>query len=450
MGIECLIVSTNRLVTPYPVYPLGAAYLSGSMEAHGHRVTHIDLLSEEGFSGLENLLSSKEFKLAAISTRNIDTVDSSDPLSLLEDTVKAVRIIRRNSSMPVVLGGPAFSIMPNELMKITGADYGVVGEGEEVLPLIAGLVEHNKKPDSRIIYGNKMKSRWYAGRYSKNAVEYYLRHGGMLNLQSKRGCPYKCSYCSYPNIEGKVVRYRDSEEVAEEFFRLVNEYGAKHIFFTDSVFNDHDGHYLKVAEALVKAGNNVSWCAFFRPTSMEKDEFKLLKKAGLSAMELGTDASTDITISALNKGFEFSDVVNFNENAVALGIPCAHFVIFGGPGETPDTLRQGLKNIEGLKDSVIFAFTGIRLLPGTALYETALHEGLINDDSSLVEPFFYFSREIERDLLDKSIRKAWHGRMERVYPCSDMEARVSMLHEMGHVGPMWDALIRHRLKRVTG
>ncbi len=447
MGIDCLLVSTNRVVNPYPVYPLGIACLADVLERAGHRVVHYDLLSCGGVEGLVSLLSERSFDLAGVSIRNIDTVDSSDPVSLTEDTVKVVRLLKAHGKMPVVLGGPAFSIMPEALMELTGCDYGIVGEGEELIVHVADLVEQGRRPSGRIMHGRPSVNFRGVGRFNAECAEFYLKHGGMLNIQTKRGCPYRCAYCSYPGIEGSTMRFREPEAVAADFSRLVKDYGARYVFFTDSVFNDSAGHYISVAEALVKSGNRTPWCAFFRPSRVESDVLELLAASGLAAMEIGTDAATDTTLAALDKGFVFDDAVAMNLRAVELGIPCAHYIMFGGPDETVETVAEGLENTERLVDSVVFAFLGIRILPGTALHRRSLDEGLIESRDSLLEPVFYFSPHVDRGEMDRAIRDAWQGRIERIYPCAEAEERVRQLHDMGYVGPMWDALVRHRLKK---
>jgi len=218
--------------------------------------------------------------------------------------------------------------------------------------------------------------------------------------------------------------------------------GARYIFFADSAFNDSQGHYLQVAEALVRAGNQTPWCAFFRPQNLTRDKLKLLQRAGLTAMELGTDATSDTTLAGLNKGFTFADALRTNELAVELNIPCAHFVIFGGPGETEQTVEEGMANIEQLHHSVTFAFTGIRILPNTKVHALAVSQQVIREDTPLLEPIFYFSPAIDPEKLDHRLRTAWKGRLDKIYPASQMQDRIRYLHQRGHIGPMWDLLIR--------
>lgn len=444
MGLNCLLISTNQVMTPYPVYPLGVAHLAGALEAAGHHVFYYDVLAHGGVVVLRDQLLNSPPDLVGLSIRNLDTVDSTAPDSFIGYASEVMSVVRECSTAPVVLGGPAFSIVPEEMMALLQADFGIVGEGEILLPWLADCLEQGRPPAETILRSNPSAEPWAPVLYDKNTVDYYLGWGGMLNVQTKRGCPYRCAYCSYPSLEGCRYRFKPPEAVAETVIKATRDFGAKYVFFTDSVFNDAQGHYLQVAEALVRAGNKTPWCAFFRPEGLKKEALELLKSSGLSAMELGTDAASDTTLAGLNKGFDFAEVIRANDLAGDLGIPCAHFIIFGGPGENSATLSQGIDNIARLKRSVVFAFTGIRVLPGTAMEARAVADGVMTIDQSLLAPFFYFSPDVTAEEIDIVLRREWTGRFDRIYPASVMEERIRHLHRRGHEGPMWDFLVRQR------
>ena len=447
MSAECLLISVNQVTTPYPVYPLGAACLVGALQAKGHDASHFDVLADGGREGLDSYLSGKHFDLIGVSIRNLDTVDSAAPKECVTGVVDLMHLIRQKTIAPVVLGGAAFSIMPQALMELLDADYGVVGEGEELLPWLATEIAAGTPPAEKIFYSESRKQVWQNPVFTESAAQFYIKQGGMLNVQTKRGCPHTCSYCNYPSIEGRHVRYRDPDEVAEEVARLETDYGARYIFFTDSVFNDGKGHFLEIAEALIRRDNKTPWSAFFRPQNLERDHLRLLKRSGLAAVELGTDAATDITLAGINKKFTFADVLKIHERVIQEEIPCAHFIMFGGPGEDEETLQQGLKNIEKFEKSVVFAFVGIRILPGTAIFDRAVQDDLIKTDQSLLRPIFYFSPHVSRERIEEQLKQSFSHRLDRIYPCSEFEDRITMLHNMGHVGPLWNLVLGSNRRR---
>ncbi|NLC71436.1 MAG: lipid biosynthesis B12-binding/radical SAM protein [Desulfuromonadaceae bacterium] len=440
------LLSTNVTVDPYPVYPLGMAVLAGALTAKGHQVFQYDFLA----GGCDEALlrrAIEEFHpdLVGLSLRNIDNVDSFSGGNgwYLAQARDQVKLVRKATGAPLVVGGPAFSIMPEAILDYLGADYGIVGEGERALcALIDRLMSGETIPPLFVDSGPALKREEMAAPlYRQDLVEFYVGRSGMINLQTKRGCPFVCAYCTYPFLEGNRFRPRDPAAVVEDLRGIRRDHGNPTVFFTDSIFNDSEGHYLVLAEEIIRSQINVRWCAFFRPAGMGRPELALLKRSGLYALELGTDAASDATLSELGKGFAFSEVLRFNEDCLAERLPCAHFIIFGGPGETAATLAVGLKNIAALGPSVVFAFSGIRILPGSPLCERARREGVITAGQSLLEPFYYHSPSIDIDSMNELIRHSFQGFRQRIFPPSDGQVRMEVMRRFGFSGILWDRLV---------
>lgn len=442
---HCLLVSANRTTRPYPVFPLGLAHLIDAVQKQGHFVDHIDVLASNGTHSLVRLLQEKKYDVIGISIRNIDSVDSSSPELLLNDIAEIIELIRKISPSPIVLGGPGFSIMPEELLEYLNGDFGVVGEGELAFPELINCILEKKPITQRLFSRELIHYPQCTPHYTKEITDFYISHGGMLNIQTKRGCGYGCTYCSYPSIEGRIPRYRDPVEIAEEVRRITTDNEARYIFFTDSVFNDHTDHHLQIAEALLQSENTIPWCAFFRPHNIKIEDLRLMKRSGLAALELGTDCATDETLGAINKGFTFENVVTINERIVSESLPCAHFVMFGGPSETVQTFHRGLHNLDRLRRSIVFAYVGLRILPGTELYKRALSEKFIHTDTNLIHPVFYFSPGVDQHYLDQTIKENFKNKHDRIYPMKEMEEYIRLFHSLGHSGPLWDLLLRKRL-----
>ncbi len=443
MGIRCFLISTNTVTTPYAVHPLGIAHLSGALRQHGHEVEQFDVLAKPEQAVLAQRLIDFQPDLIGISIRNIDTVDSNDPQYFLDGLSETLGAIRTHSSAPIVVGGSAFSLFPDKIMALSGADYGITGEGEQSMCDLAEALERGTPPAiGTFINGSPSRAgKWFPVAYDDGIADYYLRRGGTLNVQTKRGCPFRCDYCSYPLLEGRRYRYRDPEEVADEVSRLTAEHNAKFVFFTDSVFNDLKGEYLKIAEALIRQGNTTPWCAYFRPSRMERDALETLKRSGLHSIEYGTDATSDVTLKGMHKSFTMEEVFHTQKLTSELGIPSAHFVIFGGPEEDRQTFEEGLGNMERLNDSVVFAFNGIRIIPNAPIQKRAIAEGIIDVDDDLLESVFYFSPRIERDYMKRRLLQEWDSRDDRVFPVTGTNSQLENLYNLGFAGPLWDKLL---------
>jgi radical SAM superfamily enzyme YgiQ (UPF0313 family) len=272
---------------------------------------------------------------------------------------------------------------------------------------------------------------------------FYLRRGGMLNLQSKRGCPFRCIYCTYPHIEGRRMRTIPPAEVAATALAL-QEAGARFLFITDSAFNADPEHSLAVADAFRSAGLAVPWGGFFAPTQPPAGYFERLARAGLSHVEFGTEAMADDVLHAYRKPFRVADVREAHAAALAADLHVAHYLLLGGPGETAATLAETLSNIDKLRRTVVFFFCGMRIYPHTALYRLAVAKGLLAPDQDLLAPVFYRCEDLDEQTIMETVRQHAGGRVNWVFGAGgeETETILDRLHGRGFVGPLWEFLIR--------
>ena len=440
-----LLISSNTAVEPYPVYPLGMSVLASSMADRGHHVAQFDFLAQ-GTSepALRRRISEFAPDFVGISLRNVDNVDSfsSERAWYLPVSRRIVEVVREATDVPVIVGGSGYSLLPEVILDYLGADYGVVGEGEQALDgLVSRLTAGGSPPRIIAAQARRLGGADIPGAaWDAEMLDYY-RPCSVIGIQTKRGCPHRCVYCSYPTLEGAELRCREPGAVADEVEKLHVAHGVTKFFFTDSVFNDKAGHYLSIAEEMLRRDLPVAWSAFFCPKKIERSTLAFLKRAGLESIEIGTDAASDRTIAGLAKPFGFDDVLALQDACRQEAIPAAHYVMFGGPEETEATLKEGVANMERLKQCVVFGFSGIRLFPQTELYARALGEGCLAPDESLLKPSYYFSPDIDRESMERTIKQAFRGRRDRIFPPGDGQMRLKVLHRFGYRGPLWDQLL---------
>ncbi|HUT25962.1 MAG TPA: B12-binding domain-containing radical SAM protein, partial [Sumerlaeia bacterium] len=103
-----------------------------------------------------------------------------------------------------------------------------------------------------------------------------------------------------------------------------------------------------------------------------------------------------------------------------------------------------------LEGCVVFAFRGVRILPGTGIHRRAVEEGVVGQADSLLEPRFYYSPEVTEGFLDAAIAKSFAPRHDRIYPPGQGMDRIQAFHRMGRRGPIWDLLLANgRRQRGT-
>ena len=450
--MKILLVSPNTLTNPYPVYPLGLDYVAGSIAPeHEVRLADLNTLS---LADLDAILLTFKPDIIGLSCRNIDNMEANGYRYFINKYQEIVVRLRINSKALIVCGGSGFTILPGQILAALAADYGIVGEGER-FGLVVEAIAKGQNPaqipgvfapagDLNIAnpppWDGPIVRKFHA---NANHNRFYLDNGGMLNLQSKRGCSFKCIYCSYPHIEGRKHRLVEPAEVARIALELQAS-GAKYFFITDSAFNSDIKHSLAVAEAFIAAGVSIPWGAFFAPVRHPDDYFSILAGAGLKHVEFGTESLAEAMLKTYRKPFTVGDVFAAHQQALTARLHVAHYFLLGGPGESATTITESLDNIDRLTRTVLFFFTGIRILPQTELYNIALAEGKITPATNLLEPIFYEADAIDRHNIEKLLIERVGKRINCVIGSGGPNggSSISKLHARGHTGPLWEHLIR--------
>jgi lipid biosynthesis B12-binding/radical SAM protein len=447
--MKIILISSNTATSPYPVYPLGMSMVAAALRAAGHEVRTLDLLQQPQ-SAILGIVQEEKPGLIGISIRNIDNVNLLNEKRYIPFVKELVGALRAVSGAPVVLGGAGFSILPERILDETEADYGIVGEGERLMVEFAANAENGRLPETRclrngtLLPGESIRPAWY----QPELMAYYQGGGSLAGIQSKRGCIHHCLYCTYPYLEGNKIRQRDPKDVVDEIEALIADFNVPQYHFTDSVFNDDEGRYIAVVEEIARRNLTVPWMAFFKPGNLDAPVVALMKKTGLHAVELGSDAACDTTLKKMGKNFSWADVVATNDLLFDHGINVAHYIMFGGPGETRETVAGGIANIGALRKAAIFVFMGIRILPGSPLMRLAIKEGVLSPDHDLLDSVYYIAPGLDQQWLHETLEAAFKNSPRVVFPPDACEGMIQMLKNLGHSGPLWELLLgEHRAKR---
>jgi radical SAM superfamily enzyme YgiQ (UPF0313 family) len=408
--MRVLIVSANREVTPDPVYPLGAAYVAAAARGAGHVVDLLDIcFVDDAIQSVTTKISTFGPDAVGVSMRNVDNVAYPLAVSYMDEHRQLVGAIRSAFSGPVVMGGPGFTMLPEEILAYTGAELGIIGEGEEaIVALLSALSEKGDlggvagliaMKDGDTVIRNRPRIiadidaiRPPARDLCDNAG--YLKWGGMGSVQAKRGCPFGCIYCTYPVVEGTAVRIREPGAVVDEIELSLKEWGVDTFFIVDSVFNNPPEHAREIAREIVKRRLKVRLSAYFSPAFITEGLLADLAQAGLTGVDLGADSLTDPVLSKLGKNFTRDDVVKAVKVAHSVGIMTCLNIIFGAPGETADSMRETADLVDDLSPTAHHAMVGIRIFPGTGLQKLAVGEGMDGARNIGLSPVFYISPSV--------------------------------------------------------
>ncbi len=450
MPRKVLLISPNRCTVPDPVFPLGLAQVNAALQQAGYETRLLDVLADS--RPLAEILREFSPDFVGVSLRNIDNVLIRKQETFFDSLATICETVRRTHPCPVVIGGSGFSIYPEILLQRSRADFGIQGEGEASFVALLGALgnggDYSDIPglvyrlEGKVVANLQRPGTMTANRELPTRpaalAAHYLGASGTLNLQTQRGCRHTCCYCTYPLIEGHVHRRRAPETVADEVVQL-QELGAKYVFIVDSVFNSSTQHVVETCEAIIRRQATLRWGCFLRPQGLTAELMQLMKRAGLTHIEFGSDSFCDEVLRDYSKRLTFAEIRQSSELARQAEIEHCHFLICGGPGETMATLETGFQNSLGLTGAVIMAVVGMRIYPGTTLADRARRESRLTKHDDLLSPAYYLAPGLTEDAVFEKLREFARRSPNWIVgdPTPEFASLVTRLRNRGVVGPLW-------------
>ncbi len=429
-------VSGNIEHLPDPVAPLGLLYVMAATPA-GHEKKLVDLCFEKDpIATLGTELSAFRPDVVAVGMRNIQNSDYSGTSTTIAHYAAIVEAARK-SSAKVVLGGSGFSVIPRALMQRLAPDFGIAGEAEGAWPqLVAALATGSNS------FGHIGGLHWFRrGELVVNPPPpafldldalpapdrtlldpRYATENGIANVQTKRGCPLHCDYCTYPVIEGRAIRRREPSRVVDELFRIVDEVpGTNHVFIVDSVFNLPPRHAKAICREMIARGWAVPWTAYANPLGFDQELAELMAQARCAGLEIGSDSGVDAVLDRLKKGFDTGAVRSMSRLCKQAGVRDCHTFILATQGETLDDVRRTLDFV-------------IDLDPFAAILMTWV------DDEEAMDPSLAASRRAFRDEVRALIARKQEEFPRWIIPGEGKNFDRRMfraLRRFGLAGPLW-------------
>jgi len=413
--MRILLVSANISVGR-PVFPLGLAYLAGSLRKMGHEIRGLDLpFHKEHKETLKKTIAEFCPQAIGISVRNVDNQHYSSPVSFLPGVRSVVEVCQESSPQAkIIVGGSGFSIMPEQLLDYLGVDLGIVGEGETAITDLVQAIEQGsncgdipgvvvrREGRTKLAKPRRMEDMDSLELPNRGIFEpkKYLQASVVLNVRTKRGCPFRCIYCTTPQIEGNKMRIITPQKVVDELEILKKVYGASEFYFTDNIFNYPTKHAESICEEIISRGLDIRWHCIANPCSLSNDLLRLMKEAGCYGLSLGNESGSPQMLKNLRKPFTVEQVSQSCLYCRELGINYTCFLLLGGPGENRKTVEESISTMERLKPDSLGINIGIRIYPNTELARMARDEGILDAHADLLPPTFYLSREIEDWIFD--------------------------------------------------
>jgi radical SAM superfamily enzyme YgiQ (UPF0313 family) len=412
--VRILFISAANDAGSIVPLPLGLACVAAATERAGHCVRLLALGSDADCEkDVRQAIERLSPDVIGISVRNIDDQNMQCPRFLLASLKQVVATCRAASSSPIVLGGAGYSIFPESTLAYLGADIGIRGEGEAGFPALLSWVDQGRlpPPPPATYFPNGAHT---PTAFASDLDDFVLPEPRLwldfpdscemrIPVQTRRGCPLDCIYCSTSAIEGRPIRRRSPESVVE-WLTALRQKGFRHFHFVDNTFNLPPSYANDLCRKLIDAELGLDWWAIVYPKWVDAELAELMAKAGCTEVSLGFESGSETMLPQLNKRFTCAEVRKISDTLAGVSIKRYGFLLLGGPRETRETVEESLQFADSLHLDALKITVGLRIYPQTPLALTAIAETFIRPDDNLLMPRFYITPSL-RDWLPERLAR---------------------------------------------
>lgn len=362
--------------------PLDLLFPATMLEKKKIKVKIVDL-NIESFDFLKKQIVEFKPTIALVSTAYVGAWQCPLPPHSIKETMQNIRDTFKGT---VGIFGPHATALPETMLRMSGADFAIIGEPEN--SIIEVIEKGYEKAKGTAFFWKKEKLKINAPPapvdFKKIPNPNYnlvnLKRYGEIVVQSSRGCPGNCLFCN-KTMYGAGYRARKLDNVIEEIKDLKKR-GFNKIYFQDLEFLFNKERITKFCNALIKSGLKIEWSCTARVNSVtDLETFKLMKRAGCKTINFGLESAAEKVIAQSGKGATVYDVEKSMDMCSRSGIIGAYNIIFGLPGEDRETINETLKFIEkhyGQKNIQIDRGFRTIYFPGSRLFELGVRDGKIN------------------------------------------------------------------------
>lgn len=338
---------------------LGVAYIVAILENEKHNVDFIDLYLTEG-----ELPDVTNYDFVGIHSTSITF------MSTLEILKKLHQYRKQGWKGKIMVGGPHASIMPESFPDYV--DHIVQGEGEYAVRDIV-----NGRNKNRIIRYQRIKNLDELPRPAYHHFKYLtysrwdvkmLEVEPIATMNTSRGCPFSCTFCSVGAIWGKKYTYHSADRIIDDIQYLNKDFNAKGIFFREDNFTLNNKRVRDFCELLIKKKLDLRWMCETRVDSLSEKLLKIMHRSGCRCIYVGVEAATQRLLEILNKKITVSQVKQVARWCHKFGIKIHASFLTNVPRETIDDKKAIFELLREIKPHS-FIINRYRGYPGSKIYE---------------------------------------------------------------------------------
>jgi radical SAM superfamily enzyme YgiQ (UPF0313 family) len=371
----------------------------------------------------------------------------------------------RAAGIPVVMGGPHVTAMPDEALGRNGglrhADAVALGEADETWPRI---VEDAVRGELKDVYAAGQEQKPNLRNYPAipwesldlqqfNRIPGFLRrvmehfHTGwetfhIIPIESGRGCPYGCEFCTVTGFFGDSIRFRSNESIVSEMLRLKKRArearGQIAVFFVDDNFAINVKRTKSLLRDIIAADAQLPWVGQISANLLRDEELvDLIAASGGKWIFIGMESLNPENLASVNKNFvkpaEFAAVL---ERLARRHVYAITSFIFGLDHDTPGVARRTLDAIRSWPPGLP-VFGQITPFPATPLYNNLRAEGRLTRPTHWLDftPFqmAHLPLRMSCSEVQAEVRQAWTGAYSPAATVRAVESIEAAPYKISHL-----------------
>ncbi len=413
-------------------FPLGLTYLAATAKRAGFDCRILDMDAAEPKTGTVDFTQEYERYQSYVAglndprhptwdlLRSLVLDEKPDFIGITAMTTKFGSVIQTARfcrqvlpRVPIIVGGPHASTMPDLTMQVPEVDCVLRGEADETLPLLLqtlrdhgdlaavggltwrrdGRVVHN--PDARFV--TDLDSLPIPDRGALMHPRNYSSED-MGVLLTSRGCPYRCSYCFH--MWDRRVRFHSVPRVIEEIRQIRKEFGTAQFSIKDDSFTVRRRHVVDLCEAIGREPYRIGFNCTTRVNLIDDELLAVMKKAGCMQINVGIESGSEEILKLTDKDITHDQVRRAGRLMNKHRIFWSGYFMMGLPQETEEDIRATVRFLREVRPY----YGGIGVynpFPRTKLFDQGVQLGLLDPQP----PLEHFLKTNPKDLFFRDPRK---------------------------------------------
>jgi anaerobic magnesium-protoporphyrin IX monomethyl ester cyclase len=365
---------------------LGLACIAAPLVKSGHDITILDL----------NLYDNpKEILIRKLNELRPDVIGLTATTAIVHKIIDIAKVAKEIlPHVTIVAGGPHSTAVPEDLLKNSGIDIVVLGEGDKIFQSIVES-ENMKdipniyyKDNGKIVHSNILNESindldllQFPAYFLYDIHKYimpkiFARKSPIAFMETSRGCYSHCVYCN-KNIHGYKLRQKSPERVVDEMEYILN-LGFKEIQIIDDVFTADMKRAYTICEEILKRGLKFPWYprGGIRVDRVSMELFSIMKKAGCYRIPFGIESGSQRVIDVIKKRITLEQAENAVRFSKEAGFEVECYFMIGLPTETEDDILKSIDFAKKLDPNYV-KFSIAIPLPGTEMFDEMMKNNRI-------------------------------------------------------------------------